>query len=92
MPITRANFPQMQSAIQSLTDSMAKVQSIDNQTVDTTASIKSGWISPTAAPAFLQKLQMWQEDHQQMMSALNQLLQAVTDVTTDLQKKEASLT
>ena len=92
MAVTKANLPQMLSAIQSLNDALPQVQGIGNRTDDALSSVQASWQSPSAAPAFYQHLQTWQSDHQALTTALNQLLQALSDAHTDLQAKEQSFT
>lgn len=92
MGLTKANLAQMLTAIQNLDDALPQVNSVDRQASEALANVQASWRSPSAAPAFYQHMQAWQEDQQTLTSALNQLLTALSDAHNDLLTKEQSLT
>ena len=90
MAVTKANLRQMQDAIQNLSDALPMVTNIGNQADDVLAQVQVAWRSPSAAGQFQQKLTMWQSDHQELKTMLNNLAQMLGEVYADLQKKEVA--
>lgn len=92
MAYTRANIQEMLQALDHLEGTLAGLNRAADDAENALNSIRTAWQSSDAAPAFAQKVTIWQNDHQELIQLTKGLIPLLEAAKDDLQHAEKQLT